>query len=245
MSSYDNKRIGHRQDKRGNVHAYNRFVADLAERLDENVQELLADEVSEIQDEVEEIANNELLDYYKVVSSGMYSATKPNLRAPAGTFFKYNVFDRVVWFPLSKRTRELKRKWEGEWAQNVKWYSFDKRHENSTLKAYLNGLQFNGSATVTVQKFTGNKDMLFGKDKRAGADFYQLTLNIPLDEDLIIEQMDDESQVVKAFGHPRGNPSNEERRPIFNPVAEYFSRQRIPNKIKTEMRRRGRNVEFT
>ena len=237
MSNYGNARIGHKKGTNGNVVGYNKIRQVLRDLVDENVQYILEDEVFDLQDEIEEIANKELINYFKVVSDQMELVNKPKLnedrkRGPY-EFFTYNVFDRVVWFPLSERTRKIKRKRQGASAANVKWYSYNdyKKHGGEPLKKYLEGLAFDQySCSVSVEKVD--------VDGKTG---YKLHLNIPLDEDTIEAHMD-EDQAAKAFGDGRGG-INEERRPIFNPVAEYFIRQRIPRAIRDRLE--GKDVKFS
>ena len=241
MSNYGSAKIGHKQDKHGNVRAYNQFKRYLDDLVDENIQEMVDDEVDYVQDRIEEIANNELMKYFSTVSSYMGLANKPHLKDRGTlTFVTYNVFDRVIWFPLSERTRKIKRKRAGSANENVKWYSFNKRpFGGESLKDYLNGLGFYETCTVEVTSIPGTSD------PERNLKGYQISLSVPLDEDTIIEEMGGygDPQVEKAFGNGRGG-INEERRPIFNPIAEYFTRQRIPRVIRETLEKEGRNVEF-
>lgn len=224
MSNSGSAKIGHKQDKHGNVKAYNRFKRDFADLLDEQILELADDEVEDMRDDIEEIANRELQEYFTTVASKMGLAEKPYLRGKGSiTLVTYDVFSRVVWFPLSERTRKIKRKRAGDSAANVKWYSFNKTCTGGEpLKDYLNGLSFNEGCIVDLNK-----------DERS-AKQYHIRISIPLDEDSIIDEMD-EAQAAKAFFDSGRGGVNEERRPIFNPVAEYFVRQRIPRKIMEEL----------
>lgn len=247
MSNYGSARIGHKKTKGGNVKAYNKFMRNLDDLVDENIQELLDEEVDYVQDRVEEIANKELLYYFSTVASCMELTNKPHLKDRGSlTFYTYNVFDRVVWVPLSERTRQIKRKLAGAGRENVKWYSYNKKTRGDmALKEYLSGKPFYESCEVTVTPFNYNGRENRGPGRPRKLKSYQLSLSVPLEEDVIIEQMGGEGddQVEKAFGAGKGG-INEERRPIFNPVAEYFTRQRIPRVIRETLKKEGRYVEF-
>lgn len=250
MSNYDNKRVKYKKTKNGNVKACNDFMRNLEPLVDERIQELADDEVEVMREEVEDIANNELQDYFSTVAKYMDIAEKPHLKDKGSyEFYTYNVFDRVIWFPLSKRTRARKRKNGGPQAANLKWYSYNDREGKKVaggmhLQDYLKGRGFleTCEAEVNPVEHTGG----VGRPRKLKT--YRLTLDIPLDEDTIMEQMGeyDDVQVQKAFG-PHSGGINELRRPLFNPVAEYFMHQRIPRVIREAFSKgtKKRYVEFS
>lgn len=201
------------------------------------------DAVLDLREDIEVIVRDELDTYFTVVSDLMGRSEKPNLRDKGtNAFFSYNVFDRVTWFPLSKKTRQFKARQGGD--PDVKWYSYKKKPTGGEpLKDYLRGLQGdNFDVDIDIEEVESG---YYGSQqkRRIKTNGYKLSLTIYLEEDKIVESMD-EDQAVKAFGAPRLF-TNEERRPIFNPVAEYFVRQRIPRVIKEKLGREGKNVEFS
>lgn len=243
MSNYDNKRVKYKKTKNGNVKACNDFMRNLEPLVDERIQELADDEVEVMREEVEDIANNELQDYFSTVAQYMDIAEKPHLKDKGSyEFYTYNVFDRVIWFPLSKRTRARKRKNGGD--PNSKWYSYNGKSGpagGEHLQEYLNGKSFYETCEVDITQV----DHSGGRGRPRKLKTYQLSLSIPLDEDTIIEEMGgfDDVQAQKAFG-PHSGGINELRRPLFNPVAEYFMHQRIPRIIREAFKGR-KYVEFS
>lgn len=229
--------------KRQNRETLKRFKRNFGDLIDEEAQKILEEEVGIVQDEAEEIANKELLQYFSVVSEKMGLAKKPRLKDPRSSgFYTYNVFDRVIWLPLSPKTREMKRKLNENGNPNAKWYSY-KPEEKTTggkhLKDYLRGLGFSQSCTVAVKEIPKS-----GPGRPSKLKNYSLSLSIPLDEDSIIKEMDEE-QAGKAFSpDSRNGQVNEVSRPIFNPIAQYFIHQRIPRVIAEKMEGK-RNVKFT
>lgn len=199
---------------------------------------MLEDEVLDLREEIEVIVRDELDLYFTVVSNCMGREQKPTLK-DKGTniFYSYDVFTKVTWFSLAKSTREYKRKHGGN--ENAKWYSYrPKPKGGQPLKDYLNGLSGdNFDCEIEIEEVDSG---YYGaqQKRRVKKQGYKLTLRIYLDEDYIYESME-EDQARKAFGAPKG-VTNEESRPIFNPVAEYFVRQRIPRIIKEKIK----NVEF-
>lgn len=232
--------LSYAEAKRQNRESLKRFKRNFGDLIDEEAQKILEDEVESVQDEIEEIANNELLDYFTVVSDNMGLANKPKLKDKASLgFYTYNVFDRVIWLPLSPKTREMKRKLNGN--PNVKWYSY-KPEEKTTggqhLKDYLRGLGFSQGCTVTAKEIARS-----GPGRPSKLKNYLLNLDIPLDEDTIISEMDEQQAGKAFFPDSRNGQINEVSRPIFNPIAQYFMYQRIPRVITNAMKGK-RNVKF-
>ena len=229
--------------KRQNRETLKRFKRNFGDLIDEEAQKILEEEVGIVQDEVEEIANKELLQYFSVVSEKMGLAKKPRLKDPRSSgFYTYNVFDRVIWLPLSPKTREMKRKLNGNGNPNAKWDSY-KPEEKTTggkhLKDYLRGLGFSQSCTVAVKEIPKS-----GPGRPSKVKNYSLRLSIPLDEDSIIKEMDEEQALKAFYPDSRNGQVNEVSRPIFNPIAQYFIYQRIPRVIAEKMEGK-RNVKFT
>jgi hypothetical protein len=192
-----------------------------------------------------EVADRETERYFKVVSALMGTSTKPNRDPETG--MRIDAFSSVRWEPLRPKTRQHKAKLRGYGFRNVKWVSGEKRkYGGIPLKSFLKQMPvFNYVAESSAKYIKVSSD-------RAVNARYRMYLTPGLTEGFIsLEDDTDEmfgdkvqDQKINAPNHYTGM-TNEEARPIFRPIMEYFVRQRIPRRINQELRKRGYNVIYT
>lgn len=218
---------------------------DLHSLVDEHIHRVCEQGAYNISKMSAEVADRETEQYFKVISALMGSATKPNRDPETG--MRIDAFSRVRWLPLRASTRKHKANLRGYSFRNVKWVSGEKRKLGGIpLKSFLKQMPvFNyvGPSSAHYVKISSN---------RAKIARYRMFLTPGLSQGLVsLEDPTDEmfgdnvqDQKINAPNRYTGL-TNEEARPIFRPVMEYFVRQRIPRRINQELKKRGYNVIYT
>lgn len=218
---------------------------DLRALVDQHIHRVCEQGAYNIAKMSAEVADMETERYFKVVSALMGSQQKPTNDPETG--MRIDAFKKVFWRPLRYKTRLRKAKLRGSSFRNVKWVSGEKRKFGGIpLKSFLkqeNVFNYVGQSTAKYVKTTS---------ERAVHAKYRLFLTPGLSDGMFSLEAGDDSMFgeevqdrkVNSPNHYTGM-SNEEARPIFRPVMEYFVRQRIPRRINQELKKRGYNVVYT
>ena len=218
---------------------------DLRALIDQHIHRVCEQGAYNIAKMSAEVADMETERYFKVVSALMGSQKKPTHDPETG--MRIDAFKNVFWRPLRYKTRLRKGKLRGSSFRNVKWVSGEKRPFGGIpLKSFLkqeNVFNYVGQSTAKYVKTTTD---------RAVHTKYRLFLRPGLSDGMFSFEAGDDSLLGEKVQDRKVNApnrytgmSNEEARPIFRPVMEYFVRQRIPRRINQELKKRGYNVVYT
>lgn len=190
----------------------------------------------------QEVSDKQQADFFNTLTLFMGQYNKPQLKT----------FEKVVWRRLSRRTIDRKRKLGrkksglGRYSPAGKWYShLDASRGEVSLRDFLKG--------EPVEKYYGTTDFLVTKwDSLKQKDYWKRIIIVPglsrgrkpfTDDDNTMGMNRQQETKVTAKNEHTGL-SNEEARPLFSPMAEYFVRIRIPRAINRKLKERGYNVKF-
>jgi hypothetical protein len=182
--------------------------------------------------------------YFKTVSALMNRGKKPSVD-PTNNNERMEAFQRVRWKELRPSTQRRKERLGGASFRNKKWYSGETTaYGRIHLKDYLKQLDVRNffPEPVDVRVKTSRET-----SKR---DYYRVYINSGLQHNMKKlegreNNMFNNKDIDAKINSPTYNgESNEQRRPIFRPVAEYYVRQRLPRKVNEVLRKEGYKVEF-